>query len=459
MRNQYLHNLKKHKFIILMVDLVIIGLAYVLSFSLRYSEIPQRNWDSFLALLPWILLIGLFFLSIYELYQLERKTNWDIVTGVCVAVTFMAFLTMASSFLFREFALPRSIILIASLFMILVLILWKISYRSLVFNRKLSSVLLVGTDDEVKKVISHLKHPLLRATKIKHVQPNTSIEKIDDLLKNVDYVFICPSISKEKKSEIIYHTIEADKIVYVIPTLYELLMTRATITSLDDTMVMSVQPFGLTWDQQLIKRIFDIVLSTVLIVLLSPLLFLVAILIKLEDPKGSIIYKQRRIGLHNKEFTVYKFRSMIEGAEDKTGPTLAAKNDERITKVGKVIRAMRLDELPQLYNVLKGDMSIVGPRPERPVFTKELSRKYNNYSYRSTVKPGITGFAQIMGKYTTDVEDKLRYDLYYIRNYSLWLDLIILLRTIIVLLDKTKSEGEQLETRHINYKQKEDISL
>jgi lipopolysaccharide/colanic/teichoic acid biosynthesis glycosyltransferase len=132
---------------------------------------------------------------------------------------------------------------------------------------------------------------------------------------------------------------------------------------------------------------------------------------------------------------------MITGAENKTGPVLATSDDDRITKVGKFIRSTRLDELPQLFNVLKGDMSLVGPRPEREFFIKQLSQEYYHYGYRNRVQPGITGYAQVMGKYSTGVEDKLRFDLYYIRNYSLWLDIIILLKTFLVIFDRSKSEG------------------
>jgi exopolysaccharide biosynthesis polyprenyl glycosylphosphotransferase len=444
MSNYDMQHTTKHKWIILLFDLLYICGAYVLAFFIRYGGFPERNWESFLALLPWILLIGLFFLSIYELYQLERKTVWDIVTGVLVAVIFMAFITMAFSFLFREFALPRSIIVIASLFQIVFLIVWKVSLKKMKLYRRSGTALLIGEEVETNKVIAQIKGTWLKGTKIKHAQPNTNMDKLDELLRQVDYVFVCPALSKEKKSSIIYHAMKAGKSVYVIPTLYELLLTRSTITSVDDTMLMSVQPFGLAWDQQIIKRLFDIVCSFSLLLLLSPLLLCVALAVKLEDPRGRIIYKQERLGLNNEPFMILKFRSMIEGAENGTGPVLAAKDDQRITKVGKLLRLLRLDELPQLFNVLKGDMSIVGPRPERPYFIRQIRKQNANYIYRNKVKPGITGYAQIMGKYSTDVEDKLRYDLYYIRNYTFWLDLIILLRTFIVLLDKTKAEGQTI---------------
>lgn len=440
------YEFRAHRLFILAVDLCLVFLAYVAAFYLRYHSFPERNWDSFLSLSPWILLIALFFLSVYELYAPFRRSMWDMISKVLVSVTFMSLVTMAASFLFREFALPRSVILIAYVLIILFLIAWKTILISLSARRRSGKVLLIG-EEEAKKMITQIKHPLFKAeaTKVKHVHPNTSIERINHLIRHVDYVVLCPDVPREKNSEIIYEAIKYDKIVYVIPTLYELLMSRSSITSIDDTMVMSVRPFGLTLDQQVIKRAFDIGVSFFLCILLLPLFLLIGLCIKLEDPKGSIIYKQKRVGKDNKTFTIYKFRSMVEGAENQTGPVLASEDDDRITRVGKWMRAMRIDELPQLFNVLKGDMSLVGPRPERPFFIKQLSKQYQNYHYRSTVKPGITGYAQIMGKYSTDVEDKLRYDLYYIRSYSFWLDLVIILRTFIVLLDKTRAEGTQDE--------------
>ncbi|MBU9713441.1 sugar transferase [Evansella tamaricis] len=436
--------LKSHKSFIIFVDLLCILAAYVSAFYIRYLGFPQRNWESFISLLPWILLIGLFFIAVYELYALDRKTTfWDILVKVVIAVIFMAFLTMAASYLFRQFAMPRSVILIATIFIPIFLLIFKMLYLKLTRGNIVGKVLLIGDDQNTQKLISKIKHPMLKGTRVKHIQPNTTIEKVDQYLQQVDYVVLCPDISKETKSQIIYHAMESNKVVYVIPSLYDLLLHRASVSPLDDTLVMTVKPFGLTFDQVMIKRIFDLVSAAIILLLISPLLFLLAIIVKLEDSKGSIIYKQERYGKNNKPFTIYKFRSMIEGAESKTGPVLAIENDDRITKVGKFMRATRLDELPQLFNVLKGDMSLVGPRPERGFFIKQLTKEFYHYGYRNTVQPGITGYAQIMGKYSTEVEDKLRFDLYYIRNYSFWLDIVILLKTFIVLLDKTKAEGTE----------------
>ncbi|MED3645249.1 sugar transferase [Halalkalibacterium halodurans] len=438
----YINELRNHKFLIILVDLLCILAAYIAAFYIRYQGFPAKNWESFVSLLPWILLIGLFFISVYELYALDRKnTLWDILVKIFVAVTFMAFLTMAASYFFREFALPRSILFIASVFTIVLLATWKYVFLKLTRRNVVGKVLFIGDDDNTERMISKIKHPMLKGTSIKQVHPNIPMDKINHYMRHADYIILCTSIQKEKKSMIIYHAMECNKLVYVVPTLYELLLQRSSVTPLDDTMLMSVKPFGLTWDQAFIKRAFDVVTSAFTLICTSPLLLLVAILIKLEDPKGSIIYKQERLGKDNKPFMIYKFRSMVEGAEKKTGPVLATQNDDRITKVGRFIRATRLDELPQLFNVLKGDMSLVGPRPERSFFIEQLSKEHLDYAYRNTVQPGITGYAQIMGKYSTEAEDKLRFDLYYIRNYTFWLDIVIMLKTFTVLLDKTKAEG------------------
>ncbi|RKL68299.1 polyprenyl glycosylphosphotransferase [Salipaludibacillus neizhouensis] len=444
---------RNHKFLIITGDLLCILFAYISAFYIRYSGFPTRNWESFLSLLPWILLIGLFFISIYELYALDRKnTLWDISVKIVIAVIFMAFLTMSASYLFREFAMPRSVILIASIFTIILLMIFKTAYLKLTRGNTVGRVLLIGDEETTQRMVNKIKHPMLKDTNVKCMKPNTTISKIDHHLQNCDYVVLCDNVIKEDKSQIIYHAMNHDKLVYVIPTLYELLMQRAHVSPLDDTLVMSVKPFGLTWDQTMIKRIFDFVSASVILILISPVLLITALIVKLEDSKASIIYKQERYGKKNKPFTIYKFRSMVEGAENGTGPVLAKDNDDRITKVGKFMRSTRLDELPQLFNVIKGDMSLVGPRPERGFFIKQLSKEYYHYGYRNTVQPGITGYAQIMGKYSTKVDDKLRFDLYYIRNYTFWLDIVILLKTIIVIFDKSKAEGtgtdENVQSKH-----------
>jgi len=188
--------------------------------------------------------------------------------------------------------------------------------------------------------------------------------------------------------------------------------------------------------RNIVKRVFDISISLLLVLLTLPILIITAILIKLES-RGPIFYKQIRIGECGKPFKVYKFRSMKTDAEKKGKPQWAIKNDARVTRVGKIIRLARIDELPQIINVLNGDMSFVGPRPERPYFVKKLAKEIPFYLTRHSAKPGITGWAQVRYPYGASVEDakeKLQYDLYYAKNHTLFLDLIILLNTAQVVL-------------------------
>lgn len=180
------------------------------------------------------------------------------------------------------------------------------------------------------------------------------------------------------------------------------------------------------------KRIMDIILSLIGLVFAIPIIFIFGLAIKLES-KGCMFYKQKRLGKDSKTFTIFKMRSMIKDAE-KDGPKWADKNDCRVTRVGRFMRKKRIDELPQLFNILIGDMSIVGPRPERPLFTYELEKRIPGFTNRLTVKPGLTGLAQINGGYDITPEEKLKFDLIYIENMGVLVDLRIILKTVVIVL-------------------------
>jgi exopolysaccharide biosynthesis polyprenyl glycosylphosphotransferase len=189
------------------------------------------------------------------------------------------------------------------------------------------------------------------------------------------------------------------------------------------------------WERKL-KRLLDIIVSIIILVISLPITLITALAIKL-DSEGPVFFTQERMGMNGKIFKMIKFRSMKKDAEKLTGPVWSQKNDPRVTRVGKIIRKLRIDEIPQFINVLKGDMSVVGPRPERPYFVEKLSQEIPYYKRRLKVRPGITGWAQVKHKYDESIEDvkiKLRYDLFYIENMSIRMDLKILFRTIFVVL-------------------------
>ena len=213
---------------------------------------------------------------------------------------------------------------------------------------------------------------------------------------------------------------------------YEMLAGKVIVSSTNPTWFIFSEGFNKNRLKMALKRLEDIFSSMMLILTLSPIIFLTALIIKL-DSKGPLIYAQERLGKRKKPYKVYKFRSMRTDAEKNTGPVWASKNDDRVTRVGHFIRKWRIDEIPQLWNVLKGDMSLVGPRPEREFFINQLEEQIPYYSERFSVKPGLTGWAQVCYGYGDSIEDaieKLNYDLFYIKNISIVMDIVIIFRTV-----------------------------
>lgn len=224
--------------------------------------------------------------------------------------------------------------------------------------------------------------------------------------------------------------------VKVVPDLFDVVAGHVHSTQIMGQPFMEILPERLSFWQKVVKVCIDYFTSIVVLLAGLPLWLIISLLIKLES-KGPVFYRQERLGKGGKPFRVFKFRSMNNDAEKKSGPVWAGKNDPRITRIGKFLRISRIDEIPQMINVIMGEMSVVGPRPERPVFIDELKKMYPFYQKRLTIKPGLTGWAQVKLEYDTDMESvskKLRYDFFYIENQSIFLDLEILIRTLKVVL-------------------------
>lgn len=228
--------------------------------------------------------------------------------------------------------------------------------------------------------------------------------------------------------------------VYMIPKISDILVRSSTNLNLFDTPILLSKNEGLQIDQMAVKRFIDIVVSLIGIILTSPLFVIFGAAIHLAD-RGPIFYTQTRLTIDGKLFKIYKFRTMRVDAEKDGVARLAGEVDDRITDVGKILRATRLDELPQLFNIIKGEMSLVGPRPERPEIAAEYMEDLPEFAMRLKMKAGLTGYAQVHGKYNTTPYDKLKLDLHYIRNYSLWMDLILIVLTPKVLFMKESTEG------------------
>ncbi|MYL30869.1 exopolysaccharide biosynthesis polyprenyl glycosylphosphotransferase [Halobacillus halophilus] len=270
-----------------------------------------------------------------------------------------------------------------------------------------------------------------------------------------DRVVIDHTIPSNKKVELTNFALKYDKDIFIIPELYDLGVHQAKTGYAGDFMVFTIKPFHMTTLQKILKRGMDLLLSASLLLITSPVLAVLTIVIPLTS-KGPAFYKQERLGMNERPFSIYKFRSMVVDAEKHSGPVLARDKDPRITPVGAALRAARLDELPQLFNVLKGDMSLIGPRPERDYFVKQFKKENEEYRYRFKVKPGITGLAQVYGKYTTSPLNKLRFDLTYVRKYSIFLDVKVLLLTIKVIFQRDQArgvEGTDAKMKRIDKKQ------
>lgn len=228
--------------------------------------------------------------------------------------------------------------------------------------------------------------------------------------------------------------------IYMMPKISDVIIKGSEQLHLFDTPILLTREYALTVEQRIIKRLIDIVCASILLVLASPFMLLTAIAIKLYDG-GPVLYKQVRCTIGEKEFKIMKFRSMRVDAEKDGVARLASKNDSRITPIGKFIRAVRIDELPQLVNILKGEMSFIGPRPERPQIIEQYMEEMPEFAFRMKVKAGLAGYAQVYGKYNTTPYDKLKLDLTYIENYSVWMDLRLMLLTLKILFSPDSTEG------------------
>ena len=394
-----------------------------------------------LQFLPILIVIMLVMFNVYGLFSLVRKRLADIFLNLIVAVVNIYILAMATTFFFRSFDYSRIVLLYSGVFSLVLLFIWNYICHQWEIKKlpQYTGILFCGEheDERLKSKIAKI-YGLDKAIKetITSLTDNSWEQKAD----NYDLIFIGSELVIAEKEQIVCYGRSAKKQIFIVPTMYEMACKNTKLLIADDIPMQRVTRLLLTTEQKILKRMLDILVAIPAIIILVPLMAATAIAIK-ADSKGPIIYSQERVGLYGKTFKVYKFRSMRQDAEAKSGPVLAREGDSRITKVGRFIRATRIDELPQLFNVLKGEMSIVGPRPERPFFVEQFIKEKPEYSYRHNVKPGITGLAQIAGKYNTTAYDKLTYDLIYIQEQSIKTDLIIMLQTFKVLITKESTEG------------------
>ena len=300
--------------------------------------------------------------------------------------------------------------------------------------------MVIGDEEQCRQVVQNFamaknNRHVIEAVITGHVQ-----EHIEQLIESIDIIYLVDNSRPELTGDLYRLALMHDKKLFLPTTFETLKMVSANVMTIEDESILELSMFHISPEDDLLKRAGDILISVILLILASPIMLVTALLIKATS-KGPVFYKQTRITLDQREFSILKFRTMSATAEKDSGPVLAQANDSRVTTVGKYLRSLRIDELPQLINVLRGDMSLVGPRPERPFFVEQFKEENPYYELRHNVRAGITGYAQVYGKYSTDFQAKLKFDLVYIKNYSLLFDIQILLQTIKILFDKVSSKG------------------
>ncbi len=266
-------------------------------------------------------------------------------------------------------------------------------------------------------------------------------EFIESEFPQYDAICIFDSLPEAQYDMAVNAAMEMNKELFVVPKIIDVGKTNAQTVLFDDIMTLYIPKQTLNKAELFLKRAVDIIVSLVGLVIAAVPMAVIAAAIKISSP-GPVFYKQVRLTRNKREFEIYKFRTMIPDAEKLSGPKFAEKDDPRITPIGKLLRACRLDELPQLINILKNDMSLVGPRPERPMFVKKFENEIEDYDHRFEVKAGLTSLSHVYGKYSTYIYDRTYYDLYYIVHYSILLDFKIMLLTTKTIFMKSAAEGE-----------------
>lgn len=434
---------KLRKSIMLFVKMMIVAasaVGFIQVWINNYVESVFSNKGNYVVILSYVLLFSVFS-SLYGAFNIGILRIHEVIYSFSLSIIFTnTVMYLELSLIARQMVDVLPMIL-GVVYQIIVVTICSFCANTIYFRlyppRRV--VAIFGGDVSMFELIQKMGKISDRFQIVYGINANTAnFEQMKHQIDKHDAVLI-GGIDKNFQKQIISYCYTQEKRTYLLPDITDIIIGSSYNIQISDTPVLMSRNRGLTFEQRIIKRIMDIVLAAIGIIITSPIMLICAIAIKLDDG-GPILFKQNRITRGGKIFNILKFRSMIVDA-DKDGAKKAVSDDDRITKVGRVIRACRVDELPQLFNILLGDMSMVGPRPERIENVYEYSTKYPEFELRHRVKAGLTGFAQLYGKYNTSPEDKLNMDLIYIETYSLMLDIKLLILTIKVLFMRESTEG------------------
>jgi Undecaprenyl-phosphate glucose phosphotransferase len=441
---------------ICLVDVVSVGVAWIGAYYLRFSGLfpihkDQPPFEWCLDDLPLVMAFAIFAFWItknYEIHRLRRLREelWAVLKGVPLLLLLM---TGAAFFLQDDYVSRGAMAIFAALAFALVLVTRRMTWWAVHWFRRRgynpSFTVIVGTGRTARKTAAALRGATWMGFRnIGFVEDNPTrwtsdldiLGTVNDLpviidKYKIDHVFICLPMNRFHESRRVFDVLSENvvdvRLVADVPNLAGVSLTTTFFEGMPIVGLRESPHYGVNI---VIKRAMDIVLAALALVVLSPLMLLIALVVKLTS-RGPVFYRQERCGLNGSPFQMLKFRSLKVDAEAATGPVWMTKNDDRKTPIGGFLRKTSLDELPQFINVLKGDMSIVGPRPERPVFIEKFKKTIPNYMARHAVKCGITGWAQVHGwRGNTSLRKRIQYDLHYIIHWTPWLDLKIMWLTI-----------------------------
>jgi sugar transferase (PEP-CTERM system associated) len=446
---------------LLISEIVIATACYMLGFWIAGTEDAEvyfllEDGITRTAIVVLTLIFGIYWADLYE--DMQVTSALQLYQQFCL-ITGMAFLGQALvGYVDRQMIMPRWQMLIGSALAIVVLPAWRLAYApaalKLLGRRR---VLFLGANELVREIATQMKFkPQTGFLTAGYLAPEVvecedlgpylgQVSQIREVCSRLKPALIAVGLSERRGQMPVYDLLElrlSGARIQEAGALYELVMGRVSLRTLRPSMLVFSDEIGPERFNVTLQRVYSFLFAAVGLVIASPVFVLVALAVRATS-RGPILYRQNRVGFQGHVFQVLKFRSMYADAEARTGAVWAQKDDPRITPVGRWLRQLRLDELPQLLNVLRGEMAIVGPRPERPEFVKTLTEQIPFYGQRHFVKPGITGWAQINHKYGDTIQDtitKLEFDLYYLKNLSFSMDLYIMFHTAKVML---LSKGSQ----------------
>lgn len=433
------------------------GVFWIGFYNKEVLQAPFYRRGNWLIIALYAILL-LLFMHTYGGFKIGYLKHGNLIYSQIISVVFTNIIAyLQTAIIDKRFVIPTYMLLVTVADVVFIFawtLTFQVIYRSM-FPRK--HMIFIKGDRWDYHLIDKINAREDKYEIDRIVSYKKNMRKLQRIIQKYDAVIIGDMPSHERNL-LLKYCYDRGIRSYSVPKISDILLRSSDELTLFDTPLLLSRNIGLTIEQQWAKRLEDIVVALIMLVIFSPIFILAALGIKLSDG-GPVFYRQERLTKDAQRFLIYKFRTMVVDAEKLSGPVLASENDPRIFPVGRLLRATRMDELPQILNILKGDMSVVGPRPERPELAAEIEQEIPEFAYRLKVKAGLTGYAQVYGKYNTTAYDKLKLDLMYIRQYSLLLDLKLIILTPKIMFLKESTEGVMPENDDLDDEREEQDDL